>query len=105
MNRTPAEIARPPAVGEGGFFGRRPWPVLAFFIALGMLNLTKGLFFGTLLVGAAVAAYMLACRDLARVRRYVWFWGWLAYLAVSLPWPSSCIAATCPRMSMRSGPR
>lgn len=82
-----AEFARPVESDEGRFFGRRPWEVLAFFASLGLLNLTKGLFFGTLIAGAVVTAYLLAQWDWSRIRRYLWGWGWLAYLVVSAPWP------------------
>jgi 4-amino-4-deoxy-L-arabinose transferase-like glycosyltransferase len=82
-----AEVSRPIQAYERNFLGSRPWEVLAFFAVSGLLNLTKGLFFGTLLVGATAAAYLVVCRDWARCRRYLWLWGWLAYLAVSLPWP------------------
>jgi 4-amino-4-deoxy-L-arabinose transferase-like glycosyltransferase len=69
------------------FFGRRPWPVLALFVLLGMTNLAKGLIFGVLMAGVPVAGYLLANADLGALRRYVWFWGWLAFAVVALSWP------------------
>src|SRR5579863_5385720 len=45
------EFCRRPAEKEStGFVSRRPWPVLAFFLVLGLTNLAKGLFFGTIFV-------------------------------------------------------
>jgi 4-amino-4-deoxy-L-arabinose transferase-like glycosyltransferase len=71
-----------------GFLGRRPWPVLAFFILCGMTNLAKGLIFGTLMVLVPITCYLIWNFDLRAVRRYVWLWGWLAFAAVSFAWPA-----------------
>ncbi|MGE3805288.1 MAG: ArnT family glycosyltransferase [Gemmataceae bacterium] len=70
-----------------GFFGGRPWPVLLFFVLLGMTNLVKGLFFGTLMVAVPVGTFLLWSFDLKQIRRYLWFWGWLVGAAVWLSWP------------------
>ncbi len=69
------------------FFGRRSWKVTLFFLLLGMTNLAKGLFFGTVLVGTAVGGFLLLTGDLRRIRRYVWFWGWLLFLLMAAAWP------------------
>lgn len=70
-----------------GFFGSRPWLVLAFFIVLGMTNLVKGLLFGTVMTLVPIAGFLLWNWEPNRIRRYLWFWGWLAFLAVSVAWP------------------
>jgi 4-amino-4-deoxy-L-arabinose transferase-like glycosyltransferase len=70
-----------------GMFARRSWPVLAFFVFLGLTNLAKGLIFGTLMVLVPVASFLLWNHDLARIRRYVSFWGLLIFLGISLAWP------------------
>jgi 4-amino-4-deoxy-L-arabinose transferase-like glycosyltransferase len=69
------------------FLGRRPWPVLAFFVLLGATNLAKGLIFGTLMAGVPIAGFLLWNRNLRALGRYVWLWGWLAFAAVALTWP------------------
>ncbi len=75
------------------FLGGRSWTMLAFFFMLGLTNQAKGLIFGTLMVAVPVASFLLlnaaqakAC-GYRRLRRYVWLWGWLLFLAVSLAWP------------------
>jgi len=72
-----------------GFFGGRPWASAAFFVVLGSTNIAKGLFFGTLHVLMPVGAFLLFAGDRSRMRRYVWFWGWLAFVAVSAAWPAA----------------
>ena len=71
---------------RGGFFGSRPIAVLALFVALGLTNLTKGLGFGTAWTLSPIAVVLLIGRRQS-IRRYVWFWGLLAFAAVALPWP------------------
>jgi 4-amino-4-deoxy-L-arabinose transferase-like glycosyltransferase len=81
-------FAKEPAEHRGErFFGGRPWLVLAFFMLLGLTNLAKGLVFGTLMVLIPVTGFLLWNGDWPRIRRYAWFWGGLACLAVSLAWP------------------
>ena len=71
-----------------GFFGRRPsGPVLVFFVLFAMTNLAKGLIFGTLMVAIPIAGYLAWNRDLRAIRRYVWLWGWLAFVLVAAAWP------------------
>lgn len=72
---------------QGRFLGNRPWGVWAFFIALGATNLAKGVLFGMVLSAAPIAAFLFWNKDLTRVRRYLWLWGWLTTLAVGLAWP------------------
>src|SRR5205814_5233204 len=36
--------------------------------------------------GLPVAAFLLANRDGRALRRYVWLWGWLAFLAAASAW-------------------
>ena len=69
------------------FLGKRPWPVLAFFVVLGMTNLAKGLLFGTVMASVSIAAFLVWNGELGRIARYAWLWGWLAFAAVSIAWP------------------
>ena len=64
------------------FFGSRPWSVLGVFVVLGMTNAMKGPLFGTAFLASAMAVYFLAGRHWDGLKRYVWFWGWLAYSVV-----------------------
>lgn len=84
------EFVRPRDEQENaGFFGRRPWPLFAFFILLGATNLAKGLIFGTLMVLVPVAGYLLLSGSLRTILRYVTFWGWLVFALVWLSWPAA----------------
>ncbi len=82
------EFRQRPAVNEDlCLLGKRPWQVLAFFIVLGLANITKGLFFGDLFVLLPIAAFLLLNRDIPAIRRYIWLPGWLAFLVVGAAWP------------------
>lgn len=70
----------------GNFFGNRHWSVWVFFICLGATNLVKGLFFGAALALVAIGGMLLCQRDWSRIRRYLWFWGWLVSAGVGLGW-------------------
>jgi 4-amino-4-deoxy-L-arabinose transferase-like glycosyltransferase len=70
-----------------GVFGRRTWPVVAFFVFLGLTNTAKGLIFGTLMVVVPVWGFLVWNWDFRRARRYLWFWGALIFLGISLAWP------------------
>jgi 4-amino-4-deoxy-L-arabinose transferase-like glycosyltransferase len=69
------------------FLGRRPWPVLAFFVLVGLTNLVKGLVFGTAMVLIPVIGFLVWNGSLRAIRRYIWLWGWLAATAVAAAWP------------------
>jgi 4-amino-4-deoxy-L-arabinose transferase-like glycosyltransferase len=71
----------------GGFFGRRPWSVLWFFVFFGLTNMAKGLIFGTLMVAVPVAGFLALNGDWMAIRRYLWLWGWMAFALVALAWP------------------
>src|SRR5262245_4484920 len=78
---------RPAEQEDTRWLGGRPWPVLAFFVVLGLTNLVKGLFFGTLFVLLPVGCFLVANADFRALRRYIWLWGWLACLGVAAAWP------------------
>jgi len=80
---------RPAEKESVAFFGTRPWMVLAFFLVLGLTNLVKGLFFGTLFVGLPIAVFLFWNADLRALRRYLWLPGWLAYLLVGSLWAAA----------------
>lgn len=106
---------RPAPVWESkGFLGKRPWPLLCFFLCLGLTNMAKGLFFGSFFVTLPVGAYLLgnfvgssnagdrggatptphgvglasstAGVAWSGLRRYLWLWGWLACAAAAAAW-------------------
>ncbi|MGA3066217.1 MAG: glycosyltransferase family 39 protein [Tepidisphaeraceae bacterium] len=69
-----------------GFVEWRPWPVVAFFILMGLSNLAKGPGVGAIVVAGTLGVYLLWQRDWRRIRRYIWFWGWLIFIALALWW-------------------
>jgi len=70
------------------FLGKRPLSVLVFFVLLGATHLAKGLVFGTIMVLVPVGSYLvLQGSSMRPLRRYVWLWGWLAFLVFWLAWP------------------
>ena len=73
-------------------FGKRSWWLLAFFVALGVTNLVKGLLFGAVMAGAPIAVFLLGTRDFRRIAKYVWVWGILAYTLVMFAWPVAIYA-------------
>ena len=68
-------------------FGSRSWGTLGFFVALGITNFCKHVLFGTAMVGVPIATFILLTRDLRRISRYFWFWGWAAYAVLLMSWP------------------
>jgi len=68
------------------FLGGRSWTMLAFFVTLGLTNMTKGPAFGMTFVLLPMAVYFLWNADWQGVRRYVWLWGWLAFAAAAGVW-------------------
>lgn len=79
---------RPGYEGERNtFFGRRSWPVILMYAVLGATNAMKGPLFGTAFLGISMAAFCFLGRNWAALRRWVTFWGWLAYFAVGGAWP------------------
>ncbi len=81
------EFGAPADDAPVGLVGRRPFSLLAFFVLWGMTNLAKGLVFGTTMVLVPVAGYLLLKGDLRSIRRYLWLWGWLAFVLVAGAWP------------------
>lgn len=69
------------------FCGTRPWPVMILFVVIGLTNLAKGPLLGVVIIAASIATCQLLSRDRRRMRRYVWLWGWLALIALTLAWP------------------
>ena len=68
-------------------FGRRPWPIILMYAVLGATNAMKGPLFGTAFLGVSMAAFCFLGRNWPALRRWVTFWGWLAYFAVGGLWP------------------
>ena len=68
-------------------FGTRPWPVVVFFVLLGMTNLVKGLGFGTAMAAIPIAGWLIWNRDWRRCSKYAWFWGALIFGAILAAWP------------------
>ena len=73
--------------GSIAFLGRRPWPVVLFFVVIGLSNMVKGLFFGAAMTLLPIGAYLLWNRDWRGIRRYLWLWGGLLAGALALAWP------------------
>jgi 4-amino-4-deoxy-L-arabinose transferase-like glycosyltransferase len=73
-------------------FGARSWWLLAFFIALGVTNLVKGLLFGAVMAVAPIAVFLLGTRDFRRIVKHAWVWGILAYTVVMFAWPIAIYA-------------
>jgi hypothetical protein len=69
-----------------GFFSSRPWPVVAFFIVMGLSNMAKGPGVGSIVVAGTLGVYLLWEKDWRRIRRYVWLWGWLIFAILALWW-------------------
>lgn len=74
-----------------GFFGNRPWQVWAFFFVLGLMNIVKSPLLGPAVVVGPVGAYLLLSRDLLRIRRYIWLWGWLMFGLLLVSWTLAAI--------------
>ncbi len=86
----PSHSSRQAALSSAGdvrFFGRRPWPVTLFFFLFGLTNLAKGPLFGAVIVATAAGGFLLWNADWFRIRRYVWFWGWLLFVGLAVAWP------------------
>jgi 4-amino-4-deoxy-L-arabinose transferase-like glycosyltransferase len=69
------------------FFATRPWQVLVVFALIGLTNLTKGPLLGVMIAASTIGAYQVLTADRRRVLRYVWLWGWLLLIALTLAWP------------------
>lgn len=74
------------AIEKDRFFGRRPWPVFAFFVLLGATNLVKGLMFGAAMVLIPAVGFLLWNADFKRIPRYLWIWGWAACALAAGAW-------------------
>jgi 4-amino-4-deoxy-L-arabinose transferase-like glycosyltransferase len=70
------------------FLGTRRPAVLAFFALTGLTSMTKGPLLGVLVIAPTVAAFLLWTGGFRRLRQYVWLWGWLVVVAVTLAWPA-----------------
>ena len=69
-----------------GIVSGRPWPVVAFFLAMGLSNMAKGPLVGAIVVAGTLGVYLVWQKDWKRMRRYVGVWGWLMFLALALWW-------------------
>ncbi|MBI1830368.1 MAG: glycosyltransferase family 39 protein, partial [Planctomycetes bacterium] len=85
----PATDANTTPVPESqNFFAGRPWPVLGFFVLLGMTNLVKGLVFGMVIALAPIAAYQLWNHRGSSLAIFLGFFAW-AVLAKLAGWRSA----------------
>jgi 4-amino-4-deoxy-L-arabinose transferase-like glycosyltransferase len=75
----------------GGFWGARSWTMLAWFVVLGLTNLTKGPFFGMFFILVPMAGYYLWSADWKGLGRYVWLWGWLAFAVTAGSWYAAAL--------------
>jgi 4-amino-4-deoxy-L-arabinose transferase-like glycosyltransferase len=78
-----------PAASDGriGLIGARPWPIVGFFALAGLTNLAKGPLVGAVVVLAPAGAYLLWNLNWLRLRRYLWIWGGLIFIALTVFWP------------------
>ncbi len=89
-----------------GFFGIRRWSTFAFFLVAGLTNLAKGPLVGAAVVFAPIGVYLLLPEgwtprwsrrwqfdlhwsrdDCQKIRRYLWLWGIVIFLALTAFWP------------------
>lgn len=91
-----AETSQPGASARGSdrsltvaavLFGYRHWPLIIFFILLGLTNLAKGLIFGTAMAAIPMLGWLAWNRDWPRVEKYIWVWGLLLFGAILVAWP------------------
>ena len=52
---------------QRGFFGKRPWYVVAFFLGMGLTNMAKGPMFGASFLFSSLGIYYLWVRDLRQL--------------------------------------
>ena len=81
----------PNHVGTFRIWGSRPWPVIGFFAAAGLTNLTKGVGFGPMMVLVPVFCFVLLSWNRERFRRYLWAFGLFIFLLIGLWWPVAVI--------------
>lgn len=72
---------------DASWLGGRGWAVVLFFLLLGLTNLAKGPLVGAVPLVATIGVYELWNRDGAALRRYLWPWGILLFIALTLAWP------------------
>jgi 4-amino-4-deoxy-L-arabinose transferase-like glycosyltransferase len=74
-----------------GFLAGRPRSIVGFFAVLGLSNLTKGPLLGIVILGSGAGMYLLLRswieRSIQPLLRYVWLWGWLVLIALTVVWP------------------
>ncbi len=68
------------------FLGNRPWTVWAFFITLGLSSLAKGVLVGAVELMAGTGVFLLLSWREKRLGRYVWMWGWVLFLTLTVAW-------------------
>lgn len=77
----------PQALGRRtSIFGWRPWPVVAFFILLGLTNMAKGPIVGAAVVLGTTGVFLLIQKQWLRIKRYLWLWGILAAAVIGFSW-------------------
>lgn len=69
----------------------RPWQVMTFFIVAGLTNLVKGPLVGLAFIGISIGGFLVFNWQERPWRRYFWFFGILACLALTLYWPVAVV--------------
>ena len=80
-------ILRPPGAASSG--GQPRWMMpLAFFALVGLSNWAKGPLVGPLIIGSAIAAFLLWRRPpFEQWRRLLWPPGWIIAIGLTIAWP------------------
>jgi 4-amino-4-deoxy-L-arabinose transferase-like glycosyltransferase len=96
FGRRPSETEAKPAPSTWGerirlelfsLIGPRSLAIVALFLALGISNWVKGLFFAAAVSLVPIGAYLLGTRDWTRIRRYIWLPGVAMFVGIAVIWP------------------
>jgi 4-amino-4-deoxy-L-arabinose transferase-like glycosyltransferase len=88
---TQAELTSHRRVKWFGLLTNRSRFIWMFFAVLGLSNLAKGPLLGILILGGPVGVYLCAIslieRSIQPLMRYIWLWGWIVLIGLTLAWP------------------